>query len=504
MDDFEEYFQDRLKKDKKLAYIHNNLLSMGYVPGEFPSELIYKLGDEFEKQDKNKKPLETINTSSMVTDELIQLLKNVPTTSFIEFEKENKKVKKLKNNVWEVDGKEFTTPDLLKFLNINYNPQKIKEDIDMQNQDEYKVKCQLEDLQPNELLIYNTADQFGFNKLLVYRNKYNPDMFVIWNENDEGDCANLIKYSSLENTLYWIMNSATSYDPQLLKNKYIKMEESWDYGYPSTNYIDVYIWKDDSQDSMEFHEFMAGLKDFIRDEFSDYNLIRLEVSPWAEKKNYYTIVPIFDEVNIGNIGDIPAYELLDKSFKKDFGFEEFSNIDIYDYKKNLQELKDELKDINSNMKKFKTWGFKKVKDADNFSLVESYGYVYKNKRGEDVVDLEYNDLHVEFDYGPRDWETGTGTEYFDEDIDYTYTVDKQSIDEFLVDLDEIYNEYPEFAKAIDADDYDKYYGFIDEHFDELLDKYYGKILEHFRDDAEREASENIDPEDYIYQPDYDD
>ena len=100
MDDFEEYFQDRLKKDKKLAYIHNNLLSMGYVPGEFPSELIYKLGDEFEKQDKNKKPLETINTSSMVTDELIQLLKNVPTTSFIKFEKENKKIKKLEDNIW--------------------------------------------------------------------------------------------------------------------------------------------------------------------------------------------------------------------------------------------------------------------------------------------------------------------------------------------------------------------------------------------------------------------
>ena len=132
MDDFEEYFQDRLKKDKKLVYIHNNLLSMGYIPGEFPSELIYKLGDEFEKQDKNKKPLETINTSSMVTDELIQLLKNVPTTSFIKFEKENKKVKKLEDNIWEVDGKKFTTSNLLKFLNIN-NPQKIKEDINMQN-----------------------------------------------------------------------------------------------------------------------------------------------------------------------------------------------------------------------------------------------------------------------------------------------------------------------------------------------------------------------------------
>ena len=501
MDDFEEYFQDRLKKDKKLAYIHNNLLSMGYVPGEFPSELIYKLGDEFEKQDKNKKPLETINTSSMVTDELIQLLKNVPTTSFVEFEKENKKVKKLEDNIWEVDGKKFTTSNLLKFLNIN-NPQKIKEDINMQNQDEYKVKCQLEDLQPNELLIYNVADSsgFGFNKLLVYRNKYNPDMFVIWNENDEGDYANLVKYSSLENTLYWIMKDAISFEPQLLKNKYIKIEESWDYGYPSTHYIDVYTWKDDSQDIQEFHEFMAGLKEFINDEFSDYELIRLEVSPWAEKKNYYTIVPIFDEVNIGTLGDIPAYDLLSKTFKQDYGFEDFSNIDLLEYKRTLQELKNELKDINSNMKKFKTWGFKKVQNADNFSLIEAY----IDKKGREMVDLEYSDLHVEINYGPMDWETGMGTEDFEDDIEYTYTIDKQSVEEALADLDELYNDYPEYAKLIDADDYDGYYKFIDDHFDELLDKYYDKILEYFRNSAEEEANETIDPEDYIYQPDYDD
>ena len=54
MDDFEEYFQNRLKKDKKLAYIHNTLLDMGYVPGGFPSKLIYRLGDEFDIQEKDK------------------------------------------------------------------------------------------------------------------------------------------------------------------------------------------------------------------------------------------------------------------------------------------------------------------------------------------------------------------------------------------------------------------------------------------------------------------
>lgn len=48
MDDFDKYLQDRLKRDKKLAYVHNKLLNMGYTSKDFPSDLIYKLGDEFD------------------------------------------------------------------------------------------------------------------------------------------------------------------------------------------------------------------------------------------------------------------------------------------------------------------------------------------------------------------------------------------------------------------------------------------------------------------------
>lgn len=49
IDDLEKSIQNSLK-DKKFAYIHNSLLDMGYIPGEFPSELIYKLGNEFNNQ----------------------------------------------------------------------------------------------------------------------------------------------------------------------------------------------------------------------------------------------------------------------------------------------------------------------------------------------------------------------------------------------------------------------------------------------------------------------
>ena len=48
MDDFNKHLQDRLKRDKKLAYIHNKLLDMEYAPKDSPSKLIYELEDGFD------------------------------------------------------------------------------------------------------------------------------------------------------------------------------------------------------------------------------------------------------------------------------------------------------------------------------------------------------------------------------------------------------------------------------------------------------------------------
>ena len=90
-----------------------------------------------------------------------------------------------------------------------------------------RIKAQIERLEKNDLLVYDVTAGFGFNKLLVKINNLHPEYYTIWNENDEGEVANLIKYSSLENVIDWIIKDATSYTPKLLKNKYVKMEEDW-------------------------------------------------------------------------------------------------------------------------------------------------------------------------------------------------------------------------------------------------------------------------------------
>ena len=237
MDDLEKSIQNSLK-DKKFAYIHNSLLNMGYILGEFPSELIYKLGSEFENNQIETSP-EIINTSLIIPGTLIQLLKDTPISSFVEFEKENKKAKKVKDNVWEVDGKKFTTSNLLKFLNIL--PQTKKE-----------------------------------NKMFTG----------------------------------------------------FKINENWEYGDKDKNYIDLYAWKDDTQDNIEFNEVTAALKEFLQNNFTDYeSLIDLEVVPWEEKEGYFKIVPIFGEVAL--IGyTIPAYELLNKDVEKDYNLSEIEREDI--------------------------------------------------------------------------------------------------------------------------------------------------------------------------------
>ena len=107
---------------------------------------------------------------------------------------------------------------------------------------------------------------------------------------------------------------------------------------------------------------------------------------------------------------------------------------------------------------------------------------------DDYIELEYNDLHVEFSYGPMDWETGLGEKDFDGDIHYVYRADVDSVKEEIADLipDE---EFEEITK--DAEDEDEaIYAYIDEHLDDLVTKYEKQLLEIFRDSAEEAALED--------------
>lgn len=111
----------------------------------------------------------------------------------------------------------------------------------------------------------------------------------------------------------------------------------------------------------------------------------------------------------------------------------------------------------------------------------------------DKVYLDYANLHVD------DMPTGrtfpsentyygwTAPEDETEDvvIPWTYSVYKDDIVEFLQDLDEVQNMFP---------DNEDYTAVVEEHFDELLDKFYTQVLDNFEDEAIEDARENYDYE----------
>ncbi len=119
----------------------------------------------------------------------------------------------------------------------------------------------------------------------------------------------------------------------------------------------------------------------------------------------------------------------------------------------------------------------------------------------EYIELFYPDLHVEFDYGDVDWETRRGKEEFDQYVEYTYKIDKDSIKEAILNIipEDKYQEITNSASDPD-NELDIAYKYISDHFDELFNQYQDEILDEFRDDAEEEARKTINPEDYGYIP----
>ena len=375
------------------------------------------------------------------------------------------------------------------------NNLKIKE---MLSVDTSVIEKQLKELDDGDLLIYPVTNQFGFNKLCIIVSNDDPEYYTIWNENDDGEISDLTKHSSFDNTVYWIAKTAISFRPKLHRNKYINFSftESIEGNNMSKKYIDTYVYKDDTYSDIELHELMSALKDNLNELTYDNEYVNLDIVPFEGGKNMYTVVPVFKEVEFIDMGGVPADDVLDDSFKRDFDYDNMSDVDKEIYKDAIEKIIEELYYTNKALKDLKTWGFKKKASADDLSktIHEDYGYVYKDRSGNKVVDLYYDDLHYETDYGRMDWDTGEGKEYIDTEIDYTYTVDKDSVADVLMDIDDLYKTDKEFARLVDSDDYDGYNKYIDDHFDEILDKYYDKVLDYYREDAEEEARETLDPE----------
>ena len=206
------------------------------------------------------------------------------------------------------------------------------------------IEKQLKELGDGDLLVYAVTNQFGFDKLCVIVSNDDPEYYTIWNENDDGEISDLTKHSSFDNTVYWITKTAISFRPKLYRNKYINFSftESIEDNNMSKKYIDTYVYKDDTYSDIEFHELMSALKDNLNELTYDNEYVDLDIVPFEGKKDVYTVEPVFKEVKFIDIGDIPADDVLDDSFKRDFDYDNMSDVDKEIYKDAVEKIIEEL------------------------------------------------------------------------------------------------------------------------------------------------------------------
>lgn len=87
--------------------------------------------------------------------------------------------------------------------------------------DKREIMRRISELRPEERLEYKVSDAFGFDRLDVQKNKEHPGYYMIWNEDNRGEIANLVKHSTLENAVYWVARNMISDQPRVLRWKEI-------------------------------------------------------------------------------------------------------------------------------------------------------------------------------------------------------------------------------------------------------------------------------------------
>lgn len=141
----------------------------------------------------------------------------------INYKKGNSSLEKLHKDLVDLFDGDIKTA--FNFLvdneNIKIKESEIKEDKDS---DREAVRSDIEALSDGDVLVYEIADKY-FPELYIMRNSEKPEYLVLWNENEDGEVANLIKYSSVDNAVYWVINKANSYTPRKLTNKHITFQE---------------------------------------------------------------------------------------------------------------------------------------------------------------------------------------------------------------------------------------------------------------------------------------
>lgn len=174
----------------------------------------------------------------------------------------------------------------------------------------------------------------------------------------------------------------------------------------------------------------------------------------------------------------------------------------------IKDLKDWQKHAEKQNRKKHQWGwfqhnagdveyntafFNHVSGADDGDTSVLAGSIGDGGMGEGLVEdsmeneyiLYYDDIDVEGEYGPMDWETGRCTKEYHSTTDYELKLDR---DDLFNDLYELYQDN-EASSDMTEEEIESY---VSEHFDELFNKYYEKLKEKYRSWAQENANDEYE------------
>lgn len=83
----------------------------------------------------------------------------------------------------------------------------VKESLNTMN-----VKTKIRNLKDDEILTLTQHDVPDYPYLKIKKNPKFDNMFILWNENADGDIANKVNFSSFKNTVYWAEKCDETFD----------------------------------------------------------------------------------------------------------------------------------------------------------------------------------------------------------------------------------------------------------------------------------------------------
>lgn len=263
------------------------------------------------------------------------------------------------------------------------------------------IKTKIKNLKDDEILTLTQHDVPDFPYLKIKKNPKFDNMFILWNENADGDIINKVNFSSFNNTIYWAekcdevldsqqkgvnesMNADTKskfdYDEEIeLEYEDLPLtitEEESSTGYFDTEYgnwlpsrvkerdLEVdYTYKVSKKDVLEIiseivfndPDYLSTIDSLTDEEFESYleeNFDNLFEKYQSQIKNHFRDRAIEDAYNSINFNDY----LYDESLKSEDYFEKkFRDVedvelkDFWDDVKDIPEVEEDYTPIDTNL-----------------------------------------------------------------------------------------------------------------------------------------------------------